>query len=137
MLLDDTPVVPGDAHPTFERTDEARDILNAAEEDLREWSPNYEPISSNAGGLASNAMPGVGHGNYSHGQTAESTTGYTTTSAEGSVVPESDAGVSTRAPAVATEIPTSSIETGGTQSGQYVPGNTTGTATHEGPYTTA
>lgn len=133
MLLDDTPIVPGDAHPTFERSDEARDILNVAEEDLREWTPTYEPISSNAGALASNAMPGTGHGNYT---TAESATGYTTTSAEGSVVQDYEAPV-THVPVAATENPSSSMETGGTQTGQYVAGNTTGTATHDGLYTTA
>lgn len=135
MLLDDTPVVPGDAHPTFERSDEARDILNAAEEDLREWTPTYEPISSNAGALASNAVPGPATANYA---TAESTTGYTTTSAEGSIAQTQEyEAPATHAPVVATEIPSSSVETGGMQTGQYVPGNTTGTATHEGPYTTA
>ena len=59
-LLDDTPIVPGDARPTFEHADQARQILNDAEEDLREWQPNLEPIHSQATGMGSNLMPGEG-----------------------------------------------------------------------------
>ena len=51
-LLDDTPIVPGDTHPTFEGSDKARQILNEAEDDLRAWVPNIEPIPSQAGGLS-------------------------------------------------------------------------------------
>ena len=58
MLLDDTPIVPGDAHASFAGAEEARDILGRAEEELREWSPSgLEAVESNAGALASNAMP--------------------------------------------------------------------------------
>ena len=58
MLLDDTPIVPGDAHASFTGAEEARDILGRAEEELREWSPSgLEAVESNAGALASNAMP--------------------------------------------------------------------------------
>jgi hypothetical protein len=58
MLLDDTPIVPGDAHPSFTGVEEARDILGRAEEELRDWSPSgLEAVESNAGALASNAMP--------------------------------------------------------------------------------
>lgn len=56
-LLDDTPVVPGDVHPAFDRGEEARELLNVAEEDLRRWQPDYEPIHSSAGNLQANAMP--------------------------------------------------------------------------------
>ena len=59
-LLDDTPIVPGDARPGFEHADQARQILNDAEEDLREWQPNLEPIHSSATGMGSNLMPGEG-----------------------------------------------------------------------------
>lgn len=56
-LLDDTPIIPGDARPAFEHVDQARQILNDAEEDLREWEPNLEPIPSSAEGLGHNLMP--------------------------------------------------------------------------------
>ncbi len=51
MLLDDTPIVPGDAHPAFEGTENSRQLLNEAEEELRSWEPTYEPIQSSAGAL--------------------------------------------------------------------------------------
>lgn len=57
-LLDDTPVVPGDSRPAFEHGAQARQILNDAEEDLRDWQPNLEPIHSTAGGMGANLMPG-------------------------------------------------------------------------------
>lgn len=57
-LLDDTPLVPGDARPAFEGEPEARQILADAEDELRAWKPSYAPIPSQAGHLNSNAMPG-------------------------------------------------------------------------------
>lgn len=56
-LLDDTPVVPGDTRPEFENAPQARQILNDAEEDLREWTPNLEPVHSTATGMGTNLMP--------------------------------------------------------------------------------
>ena len=56
-LLDDTPVVPGDTRPAFEHAHQARQVLNDAEEDLRDWAPNLEPISSSATEMGSNLMP--------------------------------------------------------------------------------
>jgi len=56
-LLDDTPVVPGDTRPAFEHAPQARQVLNDAEEDLREWAPSLEPISSSATDLGANLMP--------------------------------------------------------------------------------
>lgn len=56
-LLDDTPVVPGDVRQPFEQGAEARQILADAEQELQTWTPNLEPIQSNAGGLGSNLMP--------------------------------------------------------------------------------
>ena len=56
-LLDDTPIVPGEVRASFEYGDQARQILNDAEEDLRDWRPNLEPIHSSATGMGSNAMP--------------------------------------------------------------------------------
>lgn len=45
-LLDDTPVQPGDAHPAFDKHEQAREILNAAEADLRGWTPDWENSTS-------------------------------------------------------------------------------------------
>ena len=56
-LLDDTPVVPGDVRPAFDNTHQARQILNDAEEDLRDWEPSVEPIPSSAEGMGANLMP--------------------------------------------------------------------------------
>ncbi|OIW34447.1 hypothetical protein CONLIGDRAFT_5189 [Coniochaeta ligniaria NRRL 30616] len=44
-LLDDTPVVPGDIRPAYEGGAQARQILNDAEDDLRDWRPdNVEEV---------------------------------------------------------------------------------------------
>jgi len=56
-LLDDTPVVPGDIRPGFEHTNQARQILNDAEDDLRDWTPELEDVPSNAS-LERNLLPG-------------------------------------------------------------------------------
>ena len=50
-------MVPGDTRPPFEHAHQARQILNDAEEDLREWVPNLEPIHSSATDLGANLMP--------------------------------------------------------------------------------
>ena len=39
-LLDDQPVVPGDTRPTYQNGAQARQILNDAEDDLRDWQPD-------------------------------------------------------------------------------------------------
>jgi len=57
-MLDDTPVVPGDAHQPFPHAEAARDILNEAEDELRNWGPSVAPIQSSAGNLGTNAVPG-------------------------------------------------------------------------------
>ncbi|MCJ1479913.1 hypothetical protein MMC06_000067 [Schaereria dolodes] len=57
-LLDDTPVIPGDSRPAFEHAHQARQVLNDAEEDLRDWQPNLEPIPSSATDMGTNLMPG-------------------------------------------------------------------------------
>lgn len=61
-LLDDSPIVPGEAHPTYAGESAGRDILNDAEDELRAWQPRYEPISSNAASLGAGAMPSSGVG---------------------------------------------------------------------------
>ena len=41
-LLDDTPVVPGDTRPAYASGHQARQVLNDAEDDLRDWRPEPE-----------------------------------------------------------------------------------------------
>ncbi|KAF8860880.1 hypothetical protein BDZ45DRAFT_648395 [Acephala macrosclerotiorum] len=55
-LIDDTPVVPGDVRAPYEYTPQARQILNDAEDDLRDWQPELEDVRSNAQ-LENNLMP--------------------------------------------------------------------------------
>ncbi|TVY71325.1 Sphingolipid long chain base-responsive protein LSP1 [Lachnellula suecica] len=55
-LLDDTPVVPGDVRQSYEHTNQARQILNDAEDDLKDWAPELEDVTSNAN-LDNNLMP--------------------------------------------------------------------------------
>ncbi|KAH8748930.1 putative sphingolipid long chain base-responsive protein LSP1 [Hyaloscypha finlandica] len=55
-LLDDTPVIPGDIRPAYEHTNQARQILNDAEDDLKDWQPELEAVPSNAE-LDDNLMP--------------------------------------------------------------------------------
>ncbi|KAJ5670026.1 uncharacterized protein N7477_005389 [Penicillium maclennaniae] len=46
--IDDTPVVPGDARKAYEHELDARAVLEDAENDLRNWRPSVEPITSYA-----------------------------------------------------------------------------------------
>jgi len=55
-LLDDSPVVPGDVRPAWEHTNQARQILNDAEDDLKDWQPELEDVPSNAN-LDTGLMP--------------------------------------------------------------------------------
>lgn len=56
-LLDDTPVVPGDVRQPFANSNEARQVLSDAEQELQQWQPQLETITTNAGGLGTNLMP--------------------------------------------------------------------------------
>lgn len=58
-LVDDTPIAPGDVHPAFAEVEAARQVLTDAEDDLRNYQLDIEPIPSNAGTLGVGAMPGV------------------------------------------------------------------------------
>ena len=49
-LLDDTPVVPGDNRIPFDANLQARQILDDAEDDLKDWRPDAELGSSMQGG---------------------------------------------------------------------------------------
>lgn len=42
QLLDDSPVVPGDARPAYDGSQQARQVLNDAEDDLRDWRPEVD-----------------------------------------------------------------------------------------------
>ncbi|KAJ5504438.1 hypothetical protein N7463_007312 [Penicillium fimorum] len=46
--IDDTPVVPGDARQAYDHELSARQVLEDAENDLRDWEPSVEPIGSSA-----------------------------------------------------------------------------------------
>ncbi|KAI9739996.1 MAG: hypothetical protein M1818_005052 [Claussenomyces sp. TS43310] len=56
-LLDDTPVVPGDARPAFAYTAQTRQVLNDAEDDLRDWQPELEDVSSSSHLIDPDLMP--------------------------------------------------------------------------------
>lgn len=43
-FIDDTPVVPGDARQAYEHEQDARQVLEDAENDLRAWRPHLDPI---------------------------------------------------------------------------------------------
>ncbi|KAI9754065.1 MAG: hypothetical protein M4579_004885 [Chaenotheca gracillima] len=70
-LLDDTPVVPGDTRPAFENSHQARQVLNDAEDDLRDYRPDILPVTSSAAGLESNLMPAAA-GNIATGSGSQS-----------------------------------------------------------------
>ena len=58
-LVDDTPIVPGDAHPVWEGTAQsqaARQVINDAEEDLRAWRSQEGELP---GGAAGEGLLGV------------------------------------------------------------------------------
>jgi len=57
-LLDDSPVVPGDTRTAYESGSQARQILNDAEDDLRDWRPETDQYSEVGG-----ASAGTGHAN--------------------------------------------------------------------------
>lgn len=51
-------MVPGDTRQAYDSSDQAHQILADAEEDLKNWEPQLEPIPSAGGGLGANLMPG-------------------------------------------------------------------------------
>lgn len=50
QLLDDTPVVPGDAKPVYHHGSQARQVLNDAEDDLRDWQPETDHYAAESAG---------------------------------------------------------------------------------------
>jgi hypothetical protein len=51
LLLDDTPVVPGEERKAFARGEEARLVLGDAEAELRAWTPSWEQHDAASTGL--------------------------------------------------------------------------------------
>jgi hypothetical protein len=49
--------VPGDAHPAFDGVEVARQVLNDAEADLRDYELHVEPVESQSSHLGAGAMP--------------------------------------------------------------------------------
>lgn len=89
-LVDDTPIVPGDVHPPFAEVEAARQVLTDAEDDLRHYQLDVEPIHSSAGNLGVGAMPGatvpgVGVGGTAGVSAPESTTYESTVRSESPV----------------------------------------------------
>lgn len=66
QVLDDTPVVPGDVRPPYEGAAQTRQILNDAEDDLRDWQlPEGllgEGAESVGGAMAGDVTPTPGRG---------------------------------------------------------------------------
>lgn len=56
-LLDDSPVVPGDTRTAYDSGSQARQILNDAEDDLRDWRPETDQYSEVGGPGAETGRP--------------------------------------------------------------------------------
>ncbi|OAA54329.1 sphingolipid long chain base-responsive protein LSP1 [Niveomyces insectorum RCEF 264] len=59
-LLDDAPVVPGDARPAYSYAAQARQILNDAEDDLKDWQPEQPDDGVYARGTSQTGRQGGG-----------------------------------------------------------------------------
>ena len=55
--MDDTPLVPGDARRDYEQGEQAHQILEDAESDLRGWESTGEPTSPTSAELGANLRP--------------------------------------------------------------------------------
>lgn len=55
--VDDTPVVPGDAPKAYDQAEQAKQIINQAERDLRTWDRTDEPVQTSAGQMTDNLLP--------------------------------------------------------------------------------
>lgn len=77
VLLDDSPIVPGQEREAFSRHEEVRDVINEAEAELRSWTPSWQhDIGQGASTIGESGLaePGVieratgeGHGHTSDG----------------------------------------------------------------------
>ncbi|KIW02957.1 uncharacterized protein PV09_05621 [Verruconis gallopava] len=57
LLLDDTPIVPGESHEPFSKNEEARQILSDAEDELKAWQPSWDLPKQTATGQDDMAVP--------------------------------------------------------------------------------
>lgn len=92
-LIDDTPVIPGDMRAPYEHAAQARQILNDAEDDLRDWTPELEDVPSSAR-LENNLMPAessVGDDTMVHHDESRISSGTSVTTGQAGYAP-SDAG---------------------------------------------
>lgn len=71
-LLDDTPVVPGDSRPPYNSTAQARQILNDAEDDLRDWRPETAETGDGASGAVAENYAQNGSKRFRHSTGSES-----------------------------------------------------------------
>ncbi|KAE8353606.1 Eisosome component PIL1-domain-containing protein [Aspergillus coremiiformis] len=55
-ILDDTPMVPGEPRPEYDRGDEATRIISDAERDLRSWESTTVPIPTAAGHMRDSTL---------------------------------------------------------------------------------
>lgn len=56
-LLDDTPLVPGETRRPYESTEQGKQILEEAEQELRSWEPSMEPVQSSAREMGAGTLP--------------------------------------------------------------------------------
>lgn len=49
--------MPGDTRAAYEHTNEARQVLNDAEDDLKDWTPELEDVTHHGSALENNLMP--------------------------------------------------------------------------------
>lgn len=52
--------MPGDTRQPYDQSEQARQILDDAKDDLENWEQHIEPIPSAVGNLGANLMPGQG-----------------------------------------------------------------------------
>lgn len=55
LLLDDSPIVPGQERAAFARHEEVRDVINEAEAELRSWSPSWQHEVGSSTGVGESA----------------------------------------------------------------------------------
>lgn len=112
--------MPGNIRPVFEHTEQARQILNDAEDDLRDWQFDAEEVQS--------------HGNLdAGGMRQEGTEHQQVQNVEGSIVGTEDG---YRNEGVQSEIGDSRISSGQQNPGSYAP-SVTGTSVTTGPTETS
>jgi len=104
-LLDDTPIIPGNTTAPFEHANQARQILNDAEDDLRDYTPELEEVISNSNNLDTKLIPKAGSAVQSpttsiHSNGASRTIS-TTSTAKGPASPNASASTANYAPSEA------------------------------------